>query len=87
MSQSRNRMSQSGNRIPRRPAMLALASSSISAAGYDKRHALRLWYMGGGTYDYWDVPAGVFQALLDAPSKERFVNWQIKPRYRFTRVN
>jgi len=29
----------------------------------------------------------VFEELLEAPSKGRFVNWYIKPRYRFTRLN
>jgi hypothetical protein len=78
----------SRNRMSHQVAMLAMASSSIAAAGYDRDlHALRLRYIGGGTYDYWDVPARVFQALLDAPSKGQFVNWHIKPRYRYTRLN
>jgi KTSC domain len=81
-------MAQSRNRVPHRTAMFAVASSSIAAAGYDcERHALRLCYVGGGTYDYWGVPANVFRALLDAPSKGQFVNWHIKPRYRYTRLN
>jgi len=68
--------------------MFAMSSSSIAAAGYDReRHALRLRYVGGGTYDYWDVPTGVFHAFLDAPSKGQFVNWHIKPCYRYTRLN
>lgn len=65
-----------------------MSSSSIAAAGYDdRRRALRLRYVSGGMYDYLDVPVGVFQELLDAPSKGRFVNWYIKPRYRFARLN
>jgi hypothetical protein len=68
--------------------MVQMNSSSIAAAGYDhNRRALRLRYVGGGMYDYLDVPASVFQELLDAPSKGRFVNWCIKPRYRYRRLN
>jgi hypothetical protein len=65
-----------------------MSSSSIAAAGYDDcRHALRLRYVSGGMYDYLDVPLTVFQDLLDAPSKGQFVNWYVKPRYRYTRLN
>lgn len=72
------------HRVP----MVRMNSSSIAAAGYDdRRHALRLRYVNGGMYDYLDVPVSVFQELLDAPSKGRFVNWYIKPRYRFARLN
>jgi hypothetical protein len=72
------------HRVP----MVRMNSSSIAAAGYDdRRHALRLRYVSGGMYDYLDVPVSVFQELLDAPSKGRFVNWYIKPRYRFARLN
>jgi hypothetical protein len=45
--------------------MLCMSSSSIAAAGYDhRRHALRLRYIGGGTYDYLDVPESVFETEL-----------------------
>ena len=39
------------------------------------------------TYDYQAVPAKIFQDLLVAESKGRFVNWSIKPYYRYRRVN
>jgi hypothetical protein len=81
-------MPRSRNRVSCDVAMFAMSSSSIAAAGYDReRHALRLRYVSGGTYDYLDVPSSVFQAFLGAPSKGQFVNWYIKPGYRFTRLN
>ena len=68
--------------------MRRMNSSSIAAAGYDRRrHALRLRYLGGGTYDYLDVPEPVFADLIAASSKGQFVNWQIKPHYRYVRLH
>lgn len=67
--------------------MRPMRSSSIEAAGYDsERQALRVRYAGGSTYDYVAVPGKVFKQLLEADSKGRFVNWSIKPFYRYTRV-
>jgi hypothetical protein len=67
--------------------MLRIHSTSIAAAGYDPdAQMLRVRFIGGGTYDYLDVPADVFRRLLDAPSKGRFVNWHVKPRYRCKRL-
>jgi hypothetical protein len=65
-----------------------MESSSIEAAGYHlERRTLRIRYAGGSTYDYQAVPAKIFQDLLVAESKGRFVNWSIKPYYRYRRVN
>ena len=62
-------------------------SSSIAAAEYDRnRRTLRVRFMPGGIYDYLDVPAGVVLEFLNAPSLGRFVNWRIKPHYRYVRV-
>src|SRR5258706_11750280 len=66
----------------------SFASSSIIAPAYDsERRVLRLQYSGGGTYDYYLVPADVFQRFLDAPSKGQFVNWHIKPYYPYIRLS
>lgn len=67
--------------------MRRVQSSSVEAAGYDlKRRRLRIRFVRGSTYDYEAVPAKVFKDLLAAESKGRFVNWSIKPHYRYTRV-
>ena len=68
--------------------MQSMRSSSIEAAGYDRdRQTLRIRYVRGSTYDYVAVPARVFRDFLEADSKGRFVNWSIKPFYRYTRVS
>jgi hypothetical protein len=69
-------------------AMTPVNSSSIAATGYSpERRILRVRFVGGGTYDYFPVPAGIFEQFLEAPSKGQFVNWQVKPRFRYSRVN
>lgn len=62
-------------------------SSSIAAAEYDRnRRVLRVQFNPGPIYDYLDVPADVVREFLNAPSLGRFVNWRIKPYYRYVRV-
>ena len=69
-------------------------SSSIAAAAYDRRKRIvRVTFKPGeashrgGTYDYFGVPPKVVDEFLDAESLGRFVNWQIKPHYRYKRVS
>lgn len=70
-----------------RIAMHPVDSSSIAGAGYDcGEQILRLRYSSSRTYDYLDVPEEVYEAFLEAPSKGQFVNWHIKPVYRFRRA-
>jgi hypothetical protein len=68
--------------------MISFNSSSIAAGGYDARsRTLRLRYIGGDTYDYRNVPSVVFDDLLAAPSKGRFVNRHVKPYYSYVRMD
>jgi hypothetical protein len=76
----------------RKPLVLK-KSRSIAAAEYDRqRKVFRVRFKAGraahrgGTYDYFDVAAAVVRAFVDAPSLGRFVNWQIKPYYKYKRV-
>ena len=69
-------------------------SSSIAAAVYDRhKRIFRVTFKPGrashrgGTYDYFDVPPNVVDEFLDAESLGRFVNWQIKPHFRYRRVS
>jgi lysyl-tRNA synthetase class 2 len=77
-----------GHRRPASRMQLQLKdSSSIAAAEYDHdRRVLRLRFSPGAIYDYLDVPADVVREFLNAPSLGRFVNWRIKPRYRYVLV-
>jgi len=44
---------------------------------------LSLKYRGGDVYDYFDVPKEVFLQYRDADSKGQFINWVVKPNYRY----
>ena len=69
-------------------------SSSIAAAAYDRhKRTLRVTFTPGkashrgGTYDYFEVPPNVVDEFLKAESLGRFVNWQIKPRFKYKKVD
>lgn len=50
-----------------------------------KDDVLSVKYRGGDVYDYLGVPEEVYRALKAATSKGRFVNFEVKPRYRYRR--
>jgi len=62
--------------------MPAIASSAIEWTGW-RGNRLTIGYRGGDAYDYFDVPEDVYRDFLAADSKGQFVNFVIKPRYRF----
>jgi hypothetical protein len=62
--------------------MPAIASSAIEWTGW-RANRLTIGYRGGEAYDYFDVPEDVYREFLAADSKGQFVNFVIKPRYRF----
>ena len=47
---------------------------------------LYVQFRRGRTYVYFDVPPTAYAALLEAPSKGRYVNFEIKPYHRYRRV-
>lgn len=70
------------------PEMIPVQSSSVEAIGYDARaRALYVRFLKlGRTYRYAGVTAQVYQELMRAESKGRFVNIRIKPNYPCTKV-
>ena len=59
-------------------------SEAIERAGYDPdRHELHVVFAGGRRYRYDDAPPDLFARLKRAPSAGQFVNWEVKPHYRF----
>src|SRR5438046_2111386 len=84
---------QAHRRPESRTRLVLKESSSIAAAEYDReRNILRVRFKAGraahrgGTYDYFDVPEAVVRDFIGAPSLGQFVNWKIKPHYRYQRV-
>jgi hypothetical protein len=66
--------------------MIYVDSSNIEAVRYDENtQELHVQFLSGGYYVYHDVPRGIFDELLSAPSKGSFLNREIKPVYQFTK--
>lgn len=59
--------------------MVPVVSSNVAAVGYDEDHRiLQVRFHNGTVYEYLGVPATLYRALLDAPSKGSFINDHIK---------
>ncbi len=65
----------------------AVESSVLAEVGYDqKRRLLEVKLVSGAVYQYLDVPAREFMALLAAESSGRYYNTSIKPNYDYRQV-
>jgi hypothetical protein len=64
-----------------------VSSSIIASAGYDTRTGtLEVEFHNGMIYLYFDVPEGVYEELIDAPSAGAFFNSNIKGVFRYARA-
>lgn len=74
--------------MPAPARLVAVESSSIDAVGYDaSTRRLTVRFLGSGnTYVYLGVAPSVFEALLAAPSKGRYLNFHIKDVYPYRRL-
>lgn len=64
---------------------LPVESSSIDSVGYEKK-VLEVSFRNGGLYQYFDVPEELLVMLLQADSKGRFFNQNIRGRYASKRL-
>jgi KTSC domain len=60
-------------------------SSSIDSVGYEK-DVLEVRFRNGGLYQYFHVPELMFELLMEAESKGRFFNENIRSRYEGVRL-
>lgn len=60
-------------------------SSNVSTVAYEDGY-LFVRFKGGTHYKYKDVPQGVFNNLLQAESKGKFLNAEIKGKFDFERL-
>ena len=60
-------------------------SSNIGKVGYDNNDLI-VEYLSGATYKYKNVPKELYENLLTAESKGRFVNSEIKGKFDFERI-
>jgi len=64
-----------------------VASSNISSIGYDAdTETLGVEFLSGAIYQYYNVPQNIYDQLMQAGSKGRFLNTYIKNAYPFSRV-
>ena len=65
-----------------------VTSSSIASAGYSaEASTLEVEYRNGLVYQYFAVPKSVFESLLEAASKGKFVSKHIRGHYPYRRVD
>ena len=71
------------SRIKRFP----VESSALATVGYSKRlRVLEIEFRNGAIYRYLEVPPEVYEALMNAPSKARFYDQNIRRKYRSLHV-
>lgn len=64
-----------------------IESSVLAEVGYDqKRRLLEVKLVSGAVYQYLDVPAREFMALLAADSSGHYYNTTIKPNYEYRQI-
>jgi hypothetical protein len=65
-----------------------LDSEMLVAAGYDQKlHSLIAVFRTGETYRYKNVPSFVYERLISADSKGKFMHKYILGRYDYERVS
>lgn len=64
-----------------------VSSTNLASIGYDeKSETLEVEFQDGSVYQYFNVPKGIYDALIMAPSKGQFLAYQIKNRFPYSRV-
>ena len=73
--------------MPQQPQKLLLDSTAIRRFKYTiDNETLRIWFVEGGVYDYYNVPESVVMILADAQSKGRYFYYNIRTSYEFRRI-
>jgi KTSC domain-containing protein len=66
---------------------LRIESTALATVGYSRRLcALEIEFRNGAIYRYLDVAPAVYEALLNARSKTRFYDQNIRRKYRSLHV-
>ena len=64
-----------------------VVSSNIRSIGYDgANQVLEIEFHSGGVYQYYSVPASVYNALMQAPSHGQYFHRHIRGVYRYQEV-
>lgn len=64
-----------------------VSSSNLYSVGYDlETTTLEVRFQHGGVYQYYGVTEDIYEQLMLAPSKGRYLAARIKGRYRYRQV-
>lgn len=65
----------------------SVASSNIASIGYDiPSQTLEVEFQNRSIYQYYGVPENMYEQLMQAGSKGRFLNTYIKNAYGYSRI-
>lgn len=65
----------------------AVQSTALASVGYSNRlHALEIEFRNGAVYRYLNVGPAIYHDLMNAPSKARFYDENIRRKYRSRHV-
>ncbi len=66
---------------------LWVSSSNVASVGYDAaQQTLEVEFHGGQVYQYYGVPSAIHEAMMQAPSKGRFLHQNVRNAYPYSRV-
>lgn len=66
---------------------IAVNSTTLRTVGYDaERQLLQIEFQNRSIYQYFGVPASVYEELLEAPSKGAYFNRSIRPKFDYALV-
>jgi KTSC domain-containing protein len=60
-------------------------SSNIKAIGYENE-TLEIEFLNGSVYQYFDVQQNIYDEMMAAESKGKYLAQNIKGRFRFSKV-
>lgn len=67
--------------------MTRVESSNVETVGYEEEsQTLQVEFKNGGMYQYFDVPMHVYEELRDADSVGKYLAYNIKGTYRYSKV-
>ena len=77
--------------------LVTVQSSNISQIGFEEnqvialnqkpRNVLRIIFIGGNIFDYYNVEKEIYKGFLDATSKGKYFHQYIKNIYPYEKVN
>lgn len=62
-----------------------VSSSKLKSVGYENG-ILEVEFHSGGIYQYYGVPASVYNALMNASSKGGYLATMVKGHYEYSRI-